>query len=280
MSMPFYVAPEQQMKDRADYARKGIARGRSVVVLYYSDGIVFVAENRSQALHKVSEIYDRIGFAAVGRYNEFENLRTAGIRYADLRGYSYDRTDVTARGLANAYAQLLGTIFSSGGDKPYEVEIVVAELGATPSQDQIYRLTYDGSVADENSYAVMGGSAEVIAELVGKGFQPGLSLAAATKLAVSALSADGGPNAAPRVLGVEALEVAILDRNRLLPRKFRRITGERLAALLADDVEPADTGPEVPPQLITEPQVPETTVNRPEENAIDAGETGPENPSP
>ena len=133
VSMPFYVAPEQQMKDRADFARKGIARGRSVVVLYYSDGIVFVAENRSQALHKVSEIYDRIGFAAVGRYNEFENLRTAGIRYADLRGYSYDRTDVTARGLANAYAQLLGTIFSSGGEKPYEVEIVVAELGATPS---------------------------------------------------------------------------------------------------------------------------------------------------
>ena len=130
MSMPFYVAPEQQMKDRADFARKGIARGRSVVVLHYADGIVFVAENRSQALHKVSEIYDRIGFAAVGRYNEFENLRMAGIRYADFRGYSYDRTDVTGRGLANAYAQLLGTIFSSGGEKPYEVEIVVAELGA------------------------------------------------------------------------------------------------------------------------------------------------------
>ena len=162
--MPFYVAPEQQMKDRADFARKGIARGRSVVVLRYADGIVFVAENRSQALHKVSEIYDRIGFAAVGRYNEFENLRQAGIRYADLRGYSYDRTDVTGRGLANAYAQLLGTIFSSGGEKPYEVEIFVAELGATSAQDQIYRLTYDGSVADEAGFAVMGGSAESIAE--------------------------------------------------------------------------------------------------------------------
>ena len=127
MSLPFYVAPEQQMKDRADYARKGIARGRSVVVLLYVDGILFVAENRSQALHKVSEIYDRIAFAAVGRYNEFENLRQAGIRYADLRGYSYDRTDVTGRGLANTYAQVLGTIFSSGGDKPYEVEIVVTD---------------------------------------------------------------------------------------------------------------------------------------------------------
>ena len=193
MSMPFYVAPEQQMKDRADFARKGIARGRSVVVLHYADGILFVAENRSQALHKVSEIYDRIGFAAVGRYNEFENLRTAGIRYADLRGYSYDRTDVTGRGLANAYAQLLGTIFSAGGEKPYEVEIVVAELGAVTEQDQIYRLTYDGSVGDEEDFAVMGGSAEVISDAIGRGFEPNLDLAAAVRLAVRALSSDGRP---------------------------------------------------------------------------------------
>ena len=127
-SMPFYVSPEQLMKDRADYARKGIARGRSVVVLGYDKGIAFVAENPSRALHKVSEIYDRIAFAAVGKYNEFENLRVAGVRYADLRGYSYDRTDVTARGLANAYAQTLGTVFTQES-KPYEVEIVVAEVG-------------------------------------------------------------------------------------------------------------------------------------------------------
>jgi proteasome alpha subunit len=260
MSLPFYVAPEQQMKDRADFARKGIARGRSVVVLRYADGICFVAENRSQALHKVSEIYDRIGFAAVGRYNEFENLRTAGIRYADFRGYSYDRTDVTGRGLANAYAQLLGTIFSSGGDKPYEVEIVVAELGATQALDQIYRLTYDGSVADEENYAVMGGSADVIAGVVGRGFTPGLSLAAASKLAVSALGADGGPNATPRQLGVEALEVAILERSRALPRKFRRITGDRLAALLKDEIEPEDPGMETPPQIPPEPPIPETVL--------------------
>ena len=260
MSMPFYVAPEQQMKDRADFARKGIARGRSVVVLHYADGIIFVAENRSQALHKVSEIYDRIGFAAVGRYNEFENLRMAGIRYADFRGYSYDRTDVTGRGLANAYAQLLGTIFSSGGEKPYEVEIVVAELGATNAQDQIYRLTYDGSVADEENFAVMGGSADVITELVARAYEPGLSLAAATKLAVQVLAADGGPNASQRELDVDALEVAILDRTRALPRKFRRITGDRLAALLQADVAPEDSGPEVPPQLPPEPTVPETVV--------------------
>ena len=249
MSTPFYVAPEQQMKDRADYARKGIARGRSVVVLHYAEGILFVAENRSQALHKVSEIYDRIGFAAVGRYNEFENLRTAGIRYADLRGYSYDRTDVTGRGLANAYAQLLGTIFSSGGEKPYEVEIVVAELGVTAGQDQIYRLTYDGSVGDEADFAVMGGSAEVIAEAVGQGFRAGLSMAEAANLAVSSLARDGGPSAAARSLGVESLEVAILDRSRTLPRKFRRITGSRLEALLNDQIEPVDQGYPLPPQL-------------------------------
>ncbi|MFL6044871.1 MAG: proteasome subunit alpha [Propionibacteriaceae bacterium] len=240
MSMPFYVAPEQQMKDRADYARKGIARGRSVVVLHYADGILFVAENRSQALHKVSEIYDRVAFAAVGRYNEFENLRQAGIRYADVRGYTYDRTDVTGRGLANMYAQVLGTIFSSGGDKPYEVEIVVAELGATPAEDQIYRLTYDGSVADEADFAVMGGSADAIAEVVRSGFSPGIPLTEAAKLAVRALASEGGPNAAPRSLGVEALEVAVLDRTRAMPRKFRRIKGGRLAALLADGSQPTN----------------------------------------
>ena len=260
MSMPFYVAPEQQMKDRADFARKGIGRGRSVIVLHYADGILFVAENRSQTLHKVSEIYDRIGFAAVGRYNEFENLRTAGIRYADLRGYSYDRTDVTGRGLANAYAQLLGTIFSSGGEKPYEVEIVVAELGPLPELDQIYRLTYDGSVGDEQNFAVMGGSAEAVAETVGRGFRPNLGLAEATRLAVQALSSDGAPPGQTRELGVDALEVAILDRTRALPRKFRRIGGSRLAALLADDIEPADPGHEVPPALPPEPSAPETTL--------------------
>ena len=131
MTMPFYVSPEQQMKDKADYARKGIARGRNSVVIQYDAGILFVAPNPSRALHKVSEIYDRIAFAAVGRYNEYENLRIAGVRYADMRGYQYDRIDVTARGLANWYAQLLGTIFTES-PKPWEVEIVVAEVGAAP----------------------------------------------------------------------------------------------------------------------------------------------------
>ena len=242
MSSPFYVAPEQQMKDRADFARKGIGRGRSVVVLHYADGIVFVAENRSQALHKVGEIYDRIGFAAVGRYNEFDTLRQAGIRYADLRGYSYDRTDVTARGLANAYAQLLGGIFSSGGEKPYEVEIIVAELGAAAPDDQIYRLTYDGSIGDEEHFAVMGGSTEAIAEVVRAGYADALDLAAAVQLAVRALGSDGGPGTPVRELGAEALEVAVLDRTRALPRKFRRVAGPRLAAVLGADAAPVAAG--------------------------------------
>lgn len=226
MSMPIYVAPEQQMKDRADFARKGIARGRSVVVLRYADGICFVAENRSQALHKVSEIYDRIGFAAVGRYNEFENLRIAGIRHADMRGYNYDRADVTGRGLANAYAQLLGTIFSAGGEKPYEVEIVVAELGQTGDTDQIYRLTYDGSVGDEEHFAVMGGTVDEIAARIADGYSDSATLAEAVRNAVGALSADDDQ------LDVAALEVAVLDRTRSQPRKFRRIKGTQLASLL------------------------------------------------
>ncbi len=232
MSMPFYVAPEQQMKDRADFARKGTARGRSVIVLRYAGGILFVAENRSQALHKVSEIYDRIGFAAVGRYNEFENLRIAGIRHADLRGYSYDRRDVTGRGLANAYAQVLGTIFSSGGEKPYEVEIIVAELGEESAEDQIYRLTYDGSVGDEQNFAVMGGSAEAITSVVDEDFSADLDLGQCVRLAVKGLSMDGGPDSEPRELTRESLEVAILDRSRSQPRKFRRIRGTKLVELL------------------------------------------------
>src|SRR4051812_21625857 len=191
MSMPFYVSPEQVMKDRADYARKGIARGRSVAFLQYSDGILFVSENPSEALHKISEIYDRIAFAAVGRYNEFENLRIAGVRLADMRGYSYDRRDVTGRGLANAYAQTLGAIFSSGGEKPYEVELFVAEVGDAASDDQIYRLTYDGSVADEHGYAVMGGSAEQVSEHIESNYADGLDLAAALGAAVAALGRDG-----------------------------------------------------------------------------------------
>ena len=162
MSMPFYVSPEQMMKDRADFARKGIGRGRSVAVIRYADGVLFVSENPSAALHKISEIYDRIAFAAVGRYNEFENLRIAGVRLADMRGYSYDRLDVTGRGLANAYAQTLGTIFSSGAEKPYEIEIFVAEVGDTPEDDQVFRLTFDGQVVEEHDVAVMGGAAESV----------------------------------------------------------------------------------------------------------------------
>ncbi len=210
MSMPFYVSPEQLMKDKADYARKGIARGRSVVVLGYDKGIAFVAEN-PQSLRKISEIYDRIAFAAVGMYYEFENLRVAGIRYADLRGYSYDRSDVSARGLANAYAQTLGTVFTQE-PKPYEIELVVAEVGEDEDHDQIYRLTYDGSVADQHGYVVMGGTIAQAEELLQSRWRPGLSLGEALSLAVEALALDpaGGPS---RELEPGQLEVAVLDRS-------------------------------------------------------------------
>jgi proteasome alpha subunit len=262
MSMPFYVSPEQVMKDKADYARKGIARGRSVVVQQFADGILFVAENPSRALHKVSEIYDRIAFAAVGKYNEFENLRVAGVRLADMRGYSYDRRDVTGRGLANAYAQTLGTIFTETA-KPYEVEIVVAEVGLTPEEDQMYRLTFDGSVADEHGFVAMGGSAEAVSAGMSEDYRAGMTLDEAVQLAARLL---GGPTdqGTPRLLGPSQLEVAILDRTR--PRRtFRRITGERLAALLGvDEDEDAPAGQSTAPDVRS---VDEITADIPDEPA-------------
>ncbi|MCW2543970.1 MAG: proteasome subunit alpha [Frankiales bacterium] len=231
MSSPYYVSPEQVMRDKSDYARKGIARGRSVLVMGYADGILFCGENPSRALHKISEIYDRIAFAAVGKYNEFENLRLAGVRYADLKGYQYDRGDVTSRGLANAYAQTLGTIFTESG-KPYEVELIVAEVGTTAEDDQVYRLTYDGSVTEEHGFVVMGGATEPTAEVLKAEHSSDLDLKAAVRLAVRALAAvvDG---AEARTITPEGLEAAVLDRNR--PRRaFKRLSAERLGTLLLD----------------------------------------------
>jgi proteasome alpha subunit len=251
--MPFYVSPEQLMKDRADFARKGISRGRSVVVLQYADGILFVSENPSAALHKISEIYDRIAFAAVGRYNEFENLRIAGVRLADMRGYSYDRRDVTGRGLANAYAQTLGAIFSSGGEKPYEVEIFVGEVGDDPGGDQVYRLTYDGQVADEQGFAAMGGSAETVTTHLKEHYQPGMSLHAAVRLAVDGLGRGESEN---RVIPVESLEAAVLDRTRSQDRKFKRFSDAELAALLGDrEPSPAPASQAAAEQPDDEPPV-------------------------
>ena len=245
MTTPFYVSPEQLMKDRADYARKGIARGRSVLVLGYDGGILFVAENPSRALHKISEIYDRIAFAAVGKYNEFENLRMAGVRYADLRGYSYDRQDVTGRGLANVFAQTLGTIFTQES-KPYEVELVIAEVGDSLDDDQIYRLTYDGSVADERGFVAMGGSAETISEALEERYREGMTLTEAARLAIELLARDpaGGE---PRVLAPTQLEVAVLDRERER-RTFRRLVGPALDRMLdgAPGVTAQPTSPHDP----------------------------------
>jgi proteasome alpha subunit len=224
MSMPFYVAPEQVMKDRADYARKGIARGRSAAAVLYDDGILIAAENTSATLHKVSEIYDRIAFAGVGKYNEFDQLRIAGVRHADLKGYSYSREDVDARSLANAYAQMLGQIFTHEM-KPMEVEILVAEVGATSEGDQLFHILYDGSVVDEDRFSVIGGDAEAIGTRLEAAFQPGLDLAGALNAAVSALA---GPD---RTLAPADLEVAVLARSSGR-RAFRRIEDDELATLL------------------------------------------------
>ena len=192
MSMPFYVSPEQVMKDKADYARKGIARGRSGVVIQYAGGILFVAPNPSRALHKISEIYDRIAFAAVGRYNEYENLRKAGVTYADVTGYQFDRRDVTARGIANWYAQQLGTIFTESS-KPFEVEIIVAEAGESADADQIYRITFDGSVGDEHGFAAIGGQADQVATVLKERYSDGMTLSEALSAALAALAAQRCP---------------------------------------------------------------------------------------
>ncbi|MEU6728044.1 proteasome subunit alpha [Nonomuraea wenchangensis] len=235
--MPFgYASPEQIMRDKADYARKGIARGRSVVVLQYVDGILFVAPNPSRALHKISEIYDRIGFAAVGRYNEFEELRLGGIRYADINGYTYDRSDVTGRGLANLYASNLGRIFTES-IKSLEVEVVVAEVGETKDGDAIYRLTFDGSVFDEHGFAAMGGQAEAVAGRLKERYRESMSLADALEVALTALTEPGGERPP-----VTQLEVAVLDRNRE-HRKFLRLTGARLERLLAQTTQPPASPP-------------------------------------
>ncbi len=231
MSMPFYVSPEQVMKDKADYARKRISQIRSGVVMTCEAGILLVAPNPSRALRKFSEMYDRIAFAAVGRYNEFESLRKAGVRYADMTGFQYDRRDVTARGLADWYAQLLGALFTDG-PKPYEVEIVVAEVGKAADADQIYRIIFDGSVAEEHGFVVMGGQADKVTAVLKERYTPAMSLTEAMNLAIAALAGQGdGTNAEP-VTG-DQLEAALLERNRP-HRAFRRLTGARLDGLLAD----------------------------------------------
>ena len=206
MSMPFYVAPEQMMKDRADYARKGIARGRALVALQYEDGIVLVAENPSNTLRKISEIYDRIAFAGVGKYNEFDQLRVAGVRAADLKGYQFSRLDVDARGLANQYAQILGQTFTHEM-KPLEVEILVAEVGLTADQDQLFHIMYDGTVIDEHQFTVLGGDMETIRGRMAERFVGGSSLQDAVKFAHQALSTIDLP------INSSELEVAVLTRN-------------------------------------------------------------------
>ena len=235
MSMPFYVSPEQVMKDKADYARKAITRIRSGVVLICEAGILFVAPNPSRALRKFSEMYDRIAFAAVGRYNEFESLRKAGVRYADMTGFQYDRRDVSARALANWYGQLLGTLFTDS-NKPYEVEIVVAEVGKTAADDEIYRITFEGSVADEHNFVVMGGEADKVASVIKERYTPDMSLTDAMKLAMAALAASG---ASTEPFTADQLEVALLERDRP-HRAFRRLSGARLEGLL-EQVRPAET---------------------------------------
>jgi proteasome alpha subunit len=225
MSFQPYVPPEQLIKDRSEYARKGIAKGRSVVGVEYSDGILFLAENPSATLHKISEIYDRIAFAGVGRYSEFEDLRIAGVRLADLRGYSYGREDVTAKTVANAYAQALNNIFTTQM-KPYEVEILVGQVGDSPAENELFHILYDGSVSDERGYVAMGGRSEELTGHLRDEYKDGLSLQESARLAIAALS-----KLEESSVGAENLEAAVLDRARGR-RKFRRLTDHELSKIV------------------------------------------------
>jgi proteasome alpha subunit len=236
MSMFGYVAPEQAQKDKADFARKGIARGRSLVGMSFTGGVLLCAENKSRNLHKLGEIYDHIAFAGVGKYNEFDQLRQAGIRSADLKGYQYSREDVDARSLANGYAQLIGQVFTHEM-KPLEVEILVAEVGARQEDDQLFHILYDGTVVDEDGTSVLGGDADALAERLSSTYDRSADLRDALRTAVAAL---GGPD---RTLGAADLEVALLERGSTR-RCFRRVRNGDLADLLgpAADVPP-EPGP-------------------------------------
>lgn len=224
MTMPFYVAPEQMMKDRADYAQKGIARGRSMVAVVFDTGIAMVAENPSRNLRKISEIYDRLAFAGVGRYNEYDQLRIAGIRHADTKGYMYSREDVDSQSLANQYAQMLGQIFTHEM-KPMEVEILVAAVGFESEGDRLFHIRYDGSVTDEDHYVALGGEAEVLTERLSAGYESGMDLAGAVLLGTRSLA---GPE---RTLDATNLEVGVLDRAET-GRCFRRLASDEISRLL------------------------------------------------
>ena len=228
MSFMPYVAPEQLMKDRSEYAHKGIARGRSVLGLEYADGLLFIAENPSATLHKVSEVYDRIAFAGVGKYSEFEELRIGGIRHADMRGYQYGREDVKARDLANAYSQALSAIFTQQM-KPYEVEILVGEVDGAPDGTSIYHILFDGSVSDEHGFVAMGGHAEELTEALRDRFQEDWDLSTAIRTGVEVLR--GVPER--RDVPISQIEAGVLDRTRTQRRKFRRLDGDTIEAALA-----------------------------------------------
>ena len=222
-----YVPPEQLMKDRSEFAHKGIARGKSVVGVEYADGLLFVAENPSATLHKISEIYDRIAFAGVGKYSEFEDLRISGVRLADLRGYSYGREDVRARDLANAYSQALSTIFTTQM-KPYEVEILVGEVAADAGRNEIYHILFDGTVTDEQGFVAIGGHADELTTAVSNAYQQGWDLATGVREAVNALR-----SAENRQIEAESIEASVLDRTSRPRRKFRRLEEEEIAGILS-----------------------------------------------
>jgi proteasome alpha subunit len=263
MSMPFYVAPEQWMKDKADFARKGIARGRALAALQYEAGVLICAENSSATLRKISEIYDRIAFAGAGRYNEYDRLRIAGVRHADLKGFAFSREDVDAQSLANAYAQMLGDVFTHEM-KPLEVEILVAEVGDTPDHDRLFHVLYDGTVVDETGFTVLGGDADTVAQRLKGTYKPGLPLSEVLRVALDALA---GPD---RKLSPRELEVAVLSRTNGR-RAFQRLSREEIAELTG--LEDGSDGDAATPEG---PAEDDTSSGKSHDDETGSGETGSE----
>lgn len=227
MNPGFYVTPEQLVRDRAEFARKGIARGRSIVGMEYRTGILILAENPGEALHKISEVYDRIAFAGVGRYNEFETLRKAGIRQADVMGYLYSRDDVNALGLATAFSQTLGVIFSHE-TKPFEVELLICELGRGGQPNHMLQISYDGTLLDERGVLAIGGKADVLGAALRERFTEGLDLEEAIRLGMEVFAeTEDRP--------LEGWEAAVLEEGSTR-RCFQRLADadlERVSAQLS-----------------------------------------------
>jgi proteasome alpha subunit len=92
----------------------------------------------------------------------------------------------------------------------------------------MYRISFDGSIIDERTFAVIGGKSEAVQALLQeKGLTQPPELQAALTFCIAALEQIGNQK-----LSLESLEVAVLDRTRD-GRRFRRLSPADTKQLLA-----------------------------------------------